>query len=320
MNVREIEKAFKQIPYVTGVRLTGGEPFLREDLTEIVKAISENTNVQAIFITTNGILTDRIIHLVKQNKGNNIRLKISLMGYMDTQDEISGHNGSFKKVMNTIENLKSIQSLYKFYFGINHTIIDMRSYDDSKKIRELCRKYKLDYLPCIAYGSVPLYDNHNDEKVKDPQSEEYINVTKQELRPVLEDLISAADEIANNIEKFFKIYYLKGLYNRLILNKNTPNSKCAVLKNHIRLLPNGDIPVCLYNSTIAGNMLRERFGNLWHSQQAVELRHWVENCRGCWQQCDIFPNLVYSGDIVKHFTYYTAKGILKTFKICRPEQ
>lgn len=297
MDIREIEKVFKQIPYITGIRLTGGEPFLREDLTEIVKAINENTNVQATLITTNGILTDRIVDLAKQNKENNIRLKISLMGYMDTHDKISGHNGSFKKIMNTIENLKSIQNLYKFYLGINHTIIDMQSYADSKKIRQLCKKYKLSYLPYILYGEVPLYSDNNNIQVKDPQSEKYLNVSKQELKPILEDLIKAAFEIEDNIERFFKIYYLKGLYNRFILNKNTPNPKCVILKNHIRLLPDGNIPVCLYNSNIIGNLLQERFDNLWHSPQAVKLRQWVDNCNGCWQQCDIVPNLVYSGCI-----------------------
>ena len=54
---------------VQHVNLTGGEPFLRADIFEILKAYFDNANVNSILINTNGSYPKRISDLVdKLNK------------------------------------------------------------------------------------------------------------------------------------------------------------------------------------------------------------------------------------------------------------
>lgn len=62
------------------VNLTGGEPFLRNDLFEIVKCYTENTSARSIVITTNGWHTDKIKELVTRYAKLNTTcvLKISI--------------------------------------------------------------------------------------------------------------------------------------------------------------------------------------------------------------------------------------------------
>lgn len=301
MRIAEIEKTFRAIPSITGVRITGGEPFLRDDLSAIVDCINKNTRSAAIFITTNGILTDKVVSFFEDVRYKTIRLKISLNGYGKTNDEVMGQAGAFQKTVATIERLKSVQCKYGFYLGINHTIFNRASYEDSRRIRLLCKNYGLSYMPCFAYGEVPLYTGRiHADRIKDPMTERFGSFGKEELNEILHDLIPAADSIDSRWEKIFKKYYLNGLYKRLVLGKYAPGSRCVVLKNHIRILPDGSVPVCLYNSNIVGNIVHEDFSGLWHGVKISEMRNWVNNCKGCWQQCDIFPNLVWSGDIIFH--------------------
>lgn len=304
MDLESIKKAFRQIPGITAVRLTGGEPFLRDDLAEIADIIYSNTDVKTIMITSNGILTDRIVDFIKNSRKKNIRIKISVTGFMDTHDKIAGHKGAFQKIMETIEALKVLQERYEFSLGVNHTIIDMNSYEDAKKIRVICRKYGMPYLPVIAYGKVPLYSEDDYNKIKDPRTEEYIDLPEHELKIMLEDLIRANREIDSWPEKLLKLYYLKGLYSKKVLNEKIKHTGCTVLRNHIRLLPNGDIPVCLYNSETVGNIVTDDFEQVWKGSAAERMRKWVDNCSKCWLQCDIFPNLIYSGEIFRYLMYY----------------
>ena len=43
------------------IRISGGEPFLRSDLAEIINIIDRTASPNLIHITSNGFLTDKII-------------------------------------------------------------------------------------------------------------------------------------------------------------------------------------------------------------------------------------------------------------------
>ncbi len=294
MSVADVERVFKKIPSLTAVRLTGGEPFVRPDLVDIVDAIIRGTRVEVVMITTNGILTDRVVNFIKTSRAKNIRLKISLNGYEESDDKVMNVRGAFTSTMNTIKELKALQGTYKFYFGINHTIFNMASYRDSQKIRSLCKELKLSYLPVVAYGRVPLYSERDNEKVMDPASENHFDFKPEEVRMIVEELKQAAGEIESPMERMFKMFYLKGIDPA----QRPKNVNCRVLRNHIRILPDGNVPVCLYNHTAVGNLLEEEFEQVWKGPRIEKQRQWVDKCSGCWVQCDIFPNQIYSRNLI----------------------
>ena len=61
---------------VSKVRFTGGEPLLRNDIMDIIKATQEINGVDAVHLTTNGILLDRYLDelMVQKISGINISL------------------------------------------------------------------------------------------------------------------------------------------------------------------------------------------------------------------------------------------------------
>src|SRR5262249_30895655 len=97
-----------------------------------------------------------------------------------------------------------------------------------------------------------------------------------------------------------KRYYLRGLRSRLARESEpTPRPKCVALRSHLRLLPDGGVPVCQFNTEVIGNLLTDSFETVWESVAAREARRWVDACTGCWAECEVVPNAIYSGDMLR---------------------
>ncbi len=88
------------------IYLTGGEPFLRNDLCEIALAVKDSYPRTSVTISSNGTLTARIMEFferVKQYK--NIGLEFSLLG-RKKHDDVTGVTGSFENLENTLNEVR----------------------------------------------------------------------------------------------------------------------------------------------------------------------------------------------------------------------
>jgi len=290
----EVNRIFKQIPSLRIVRLSGGEPFLRNDFPDVMHAVDSNRNISVIHITTNGMLTENIFKALDKVYHADIHLKISLNACGKRHDEVMGVDGAYKQTMATIEAMVDLRRKRKFFVGINQTITNMESYYDSHNIRKLCREYEVAYLPILAYRGASLYGS----KRSGTEFELFGDFTHVQIRKILEDFMREAGRIKNITERCMKRYYLKGLYQRLVKGSCKPSPKCVALRKHVRISPDGSMPVCLYNDAIVGSVACDNFKAVWEGEKAVFLRKWVDGCKGCWAQCETIPNAIFSGSIM----------------------
>lgn len=304
MNVDEIAAFFKQLKPIDVIRITGGEPFLRKDLHEIINTINKLNNPGMIHLTTNGFLTEQIIDTInKIENPEKIHIKVSIDGIGYKHDKTRNIPGAYKKAMATLKALWELQQTKKIFIGVNQAIInedEIQSYFDLKK--EL-QAYNIAIYPSIAYDAEnALYSNKLNV---DPalSFKPFGKFSNNALQLFFKQLIQDGKEVNNFQERLVDKYHLKGLYNRMVNNKSEPTPRCVALNNHLRLLPNGDIPVCLYNGKIIGNVKNTDFKSLWFSEEAKKQRKWVAKCPGCWQSCESAVNSIYTGDIWRSLTY-----------------
>lgn len=96
--------------------LSGGEPFLRDDLIEIAQAYVEKTPVKVVQISTNGFLTDKITkmtrEMLKLDPRKKILVNLSLDGLEKQHDKIRGLPGLFHQAVATYSRLNHLQTLY----------------------------------------------------------------------------------------------------------------------------------------------------------------------------------------------------------------
>ncbi|MDP3286068.1 MAG: radical SAM protein, partial [Desulfobacterales bacterium] len=117
LTLDEIEKIFRSMGHIYIFNISGGEPFLRSDITEIVKFACRYLSPGIVHIPTNGIdaevvekKTREILDFTSTNfPAVRLTVKPSLDHIGDKHDEIRGVKGNFKKVMVLFNRLKELQ-------------------------------------------------------------------------------------------------------------------------------------------------------------------------------------------------------------------
>ena len=96
---------------------TGGEPFLRKDIGEIVKIFHKNTGVRNVGIPTNGSTTARTLKIVEDLCEScpdlDLHIDVSLDGVGALHDEIRVFPGLFKRSIETYKALRELEKHYK---------------------------------------------------------------------------------------------------------------------------------------------------------------------------------------------------------------
>ena len=87
-------ETIKKLPKMYFTNITGGEPFIRTDLKDIVRELYKKSD--RIVISTNGFFTDRIVDLCKEFP--QIGIRISIEGLEQTNNEIRGLQNGYQRV------------------------------------------------------------------------------------------------------------------------------------------------------------------------------------------------------------------------------
>ena len=98
------------------VNLTGGEPLLRNDFYEIVQEYFNKTNIDSVFVTTNGFFTDKTLKVAndfiqdKRYDGKKIVFSVSLDNFPEKHDENRRIKGLFERAINTYNKLTELNN------------------------------------------------------------------------------------------------------------------------------------------------------------------------------------------------------------------
>ncbi|MHC1580040.1 MAG: radical SAM protein, partial [Candidatus Alkanophagales archaeon] len=206
--------------------ISGGEPFLREDLPEICISIFERCDAKIVNIPTNGLLRRRIERGVEEvleflgrrggeGAGGGRRLggglgrlgelgrrrrlivNISLDGVGELHDEIRGVRGNFERLLRTYEALVPLREEYESLLVGVHTVISKFNVHAIPEIYEFVR------------GLEPRPDSHIFEVAE--ERVELFNVGSG-VTPSYDDLVRALDFISSRL----RADYFGGGMQRLI--------------------------------------------------------------------------------------------------------
>ena len=123
---------------ISKVRLTGGEPFVRNDLMKLIRTIVEIQGIKEVHLTTNGVLTAPHIAELKQLGIASVNLSL------DTLDNIRfkeiTRRDEFEPVINTLELLLKNEIPVK----INAVVMDGKNIEDIIPLIELTKNKPID--------------------------------------------------------------------------------------------------------------------------------------------------------------------------------
>lgn len=214
---------------VDKIRLTGGEPLLRKDFPEIISKLS--TLGVSLSITTNGILIDRHIDVLKQFNVKKINLSL------DTLVASKFHSVTLR---NQFE--KVVENLYLLLdndFEVKVNVVLMKEFNEN----EIIDFIKLTQFLPISIRFIefmPFAGNQWDRSKM---------ISQNEILSELEKAFSSEEILKLEDEKNFtaRTYKIKGFQGNFGIISSITNPFCDSC-NRIRLTANGKIKNCLFSN------------------------------------------------------------------------
>lgn len=286
---KEITAAELEIlPPLKFVNITGGEPFVRQDLSEIVEVLQKKT--ERIVISTSGWHHKRIIALAERYP--QIGIRVSIEGLAETNDELRGRKGGFERGIKTLRTLKDM-GLNDIGFGI--TVSNYNS-NDMLNLYDLSLEMGMEFATAAFHNSYYFHKDDNEITNKDE--------VKANFATLIDRLLSE-----NSPKSWFRAFFNLGLIN--YIDGGRRMLPCEAGSANFFIDPYGDVFPC---NGMEERYWKERLGNIreassfkeiWFSEQARKVRQLVSECpKNCWMVGTAAP-------VMKKYIKHPALWVLK---------
>lgn len=264
---KEIQASeLESLPPMKFINLTGGEPFIREDLEEIVRVCY--TKAPRIVISTSGWFEDKVIALAK--KFPDIGIRISIEGLSQKNDELRGRQGGFDKGLRTLLKLKEM-GLKDIGFGCT---VSNNNSSDMLSLYRLSKSLGMEFATAAFHNSYYFHKDDNCITNKEQvcaDFEKLVNMQLQEAHP----------------KSWFRAFFNMGLINYIEGGKRLLPCEAGTVNFFID--PYGEVYPCnglecRYWKESMGNIRNAAdFMEIWTSEQADKVRAMVRKCpKNCW--------------------------------------
>lgn len=262
-------ETIKKLPKMYFTNITGGEPFIREDLPDIVRELYKKSD--RIVISTNGYFTDRIIALAEEFP--EVGIRVSIEGLEQTNNEIRGLPDGFNRGYST---LKKLVEMKHPDVGFGMTVQDCNAPD-------LVPLYKLSNELGMEFATASLHNSFYFVEAKN------IIHDRPMVAKNFEDLINELLK-SNEPKKWFRAYFNHGLINYIYGQPRL--LPCDMAFDTFFIDPYGDVMPCngTKDKEVMGNLNEQGWDELWGSEQAERVRNAVRHCdRNCWMIGSVSP-------------------------------
>lgn len=244
------------------VSLTGGEPFLRDDIADILHVCLDALKLTSV--VTNGSRPAFTEHVLRTTLGMSrgiLAVNVSLHGSPDIHDAFTGKPGSWDSAVETLKRLSPIRCK-RLHLGIEHILSVHNDYGQAEYIEKLAESLRVS-TTFVREQHSPYYDNMEQTIVRQgrlPQP------------PLSTDIIGLANRIFVSLERRGKA---RG---------------CVAGEYSCFIDPYGVTYPCLFfTPTYPVKSLRlsgYEIGDL-------DCRQLVSRCDGCWTPCETYATMMF---------------------------
>lgn len=280
----DIGRFFSRPHQVYWLGITGGEPFLRNDLPGLVDAaLAPSPSLSALHFATNGTLTSKIDHLVRVTRGKYKKLKmvftLSVDGPPELHNRIRGARDVWDNMFKTFTLLKKIEGVKpQFGFTLSHENID-KFEATFLALRDAYPGLRFDDVTVnIFQRSAFYYEN-----------QEMASLDKDEVARQIRKIL-AMDRDGLTLNNFLRRRYLQ-LYLKFLETRKSP-VRCQSLASTCFVDPHGDLfPCAVYNRKLVN--IRDTalsLKEIWQLEEARKIHGEcaANRCPSCWSPCDAY--------------------------------
>lgn len=263
-------ETIKKLPPMYFTNITGGEPFIRTDLKEIVRELRGKSD--RIVISTNGFFTDRIVELCREFP--DVGIRISIEGLEETNNQIRGLEDGFNRGYST---LKKLVEMGMKDVGFGMTVQDLNA-KDLVALYNLSNEMNMEFATASLHNSFYFVEAKNIIHDRPMVAKEFERLINELLR-------------SKSPKKWFRAYFNHGLINYIYGQKRL--LPCDMAFDTFFIDPYGDVMPCngTKDKEVMGNLNEcESWDELWQSPEAQAVRSKVRCCdRNCWMIGSVSP-------------------------------
>ncbi len=289
LSVNEVELFTKnskvKIPYLV---ITGGEPFLRDDLHLIIEKFYNNSQTTFVTINSNGSFPQKTYDILEKIflrcPSININIQLTVSGTPDNHDTTREFKNSYSLLVETAKKIHSLKSnCHQLIFSITTQVFAK----DFGSIKEIIDTVKSDFKP----------------------NEHIVTFIRDTSKLITPDFVEAShiEEVVNYLFKTYnqKNNFLNRNYQFLLLNSSLEINKtrmglskyipCRAGKKYLTLYENGNVLACenridLLTGNIRDfnyNLLDKQLQNLIKEKYEKQI---LEKCKCDWG-CSVTDNI-----------------------------
>ncbi len=284
----ELRKMSKSMGRMIHLSLTGGEPFLRHDIPEVVNIFVHGNGVRFITIPTNGSLTDQVMatveRLVSDHPRTHFRIPISLDGYPDDHDAIRGAK-SFDKLEVTAKALAGLRD------RVSNLSVDINTCHSSLNDGKL-----RGFVDFVADRFD--VDNHTVTYVRGNADDETKNASVREYRQLVEDLRRRQAPVESR--PFSSILRAVTDYQKDIIDRTLAKDQmyvpCMAGRKMIVVNEKAEVMPCEILNKRMGRLAEHDYSikRLLDAPQAVDLVKWIRKTKcHCTFECALATSIIY---------------------------
>jgi MoaA/NifB/PqqE/SkfB family radical SAM enzyme len=285
LTFEEIVKLSRSLGRIENLNLSGGEPFLRPEFSEICKQFIRQNGVRQIYVPTNGTFLERTVRhvraILEEKDLDLFVVEHSLDGMPEFHDHFRGQRDAFAKSIQTYDALAALQENDpRLRIHAISTATDL----NMDEIRRLTT-YLFERCPRMDHHNLAMIrGDRKNPALRSPQLKEY-----QELYEYVQRLWTSRERgrYGSSVEPLLQ--WAKG---------QTAAKEMQVIPCRAGVLTgvvyaNGDVSVCENHDPI-GNLRGQSFPEIWGSPRAQALRQSIrrKECH-CTNEVFLWPSIVY---------------------------
>lgn len=295
LSLDEINRISDSLGPLLWLAFSGGEIFLRNDLAEISKIFYKNNRPFIMLYPTNGLLPERIMHVMEQVlrecRKSIITIKLSLDGLYKAHDDLRQTPGGFEKTIDTYHRLGPLLEKYPhFELGVN-TVFCSQNQDSMNEIIDFVRGMKNIKTHTISL----VRGNLSDPTFQEVDEEKYLRAIER-LEQNLENRRSPMYRF-----KGARIKAAQDILQRRLIYKTMHHRKrlipCYAGQLNLVLRENGDVYPCEVLTKSFGNVRDHDYDimKLVSSEKAAAILKAIRNqtCF-CTHECYFMTNILFN--------------------------
>jgi len=253
------------------VNLTGGEPFLRDDLPSLHETVRRACPRARTVISSNGILTRKILDTMREiaRAEPDVGVAISIDGPAEVHDEQRGIPDAYDKAVAT---LKALQDAGVENLRLAFTATP-RNGAHLGAIYALALELGVEFTCAVMHSSEHYFHVTGEAGVLP------IAMLREQIEGVMTGMLRTLSP-----KQWARAYFMKGLYD-FAAGRGRPLA-CRAGEDFFFMDPSGEVFACNAAPFRMGNLKASSFDDVWNSPEAETSRRKARACgNGCWMVC-----------------------------------